>query len=250
MPSHTHDEYHVCANLGHPLAVRHRGGRHAVPAGGLTVIGPGETHTVEDPEDRRVSGSYQVLYLGSGPAGALATELANSPRPAPYFAELSLRDPLLLRKFLALHASTERSTSVLERDMRLTSFLAALIGRHASPRQPARPPRAHRAVALARDFLADNPGVNVSLAELGRVASLSPTHLARAFRHEVGVAPHAYQLQARVQRVKRLLLQGSSVSEAAYVTGFFDESHLARHFKKHVGVAPGSYVRQDPAPRD
>ena len=243
MPSHTHDEFHVCANLGHPLAIRHRGGQHTVAPDGLTVIGPGEPHTVDDPHDRRVSGSYRVLYVGSSRMTGAASELADRPTSVPHFAELALSDPLLLRTFLALHTSIEGSASVLERDTRLMSFLGALLHRHAAARQPARTPRAHRAVALARDFLADHQGENVSLAQLGQVASLSPTHLAKAFRREYGMPPHAYQLQLRLQRAKRLLLQGTSVERTAQDSGFVDPSHLTRHFTRQVGIAPGRYAR-------
>ena len=54
--------------------------------------------------------------------------------------------------------------------------------------------------------------------------------------------PHAFQLQIRLTRAKRLLLQGMPVSAVATETGFFDLSHFTRHFKRHVGVTPGSYV--------
>ena len=64
----------------------------------------------------------------------------------------------------------------------------------------------------------------------------------RLFEHEVGMPPHAYQIQARIAHAKPLLLQGLSVSRVAGDTGFFDASHFTRHFKRHVGVAPGAYA--------
>ena len=56
--------------------------------------------------------------------------------------------------------------------------------------------------------------------------------------------PHAYQLQVRLTRAKRLLLQGVPVSRAATETGFFDLSHFTKHFKRLMGVAPGHYTRE------
>ena len=60
----------------------------------------------------------------------------------------------------------------------------------------------------------------------------------------VGAPPQSYQIQLRVERAKRLLLAGGSVSDAAHTAGFFDLSHFTRHFRRHVGVPPGVYARR------
>lgn len=244
MPTHAHDEYHLCANVGLPGQYSYRGGRHSVAPGSLTVIGPGEVHAVQDPEVRTRSGAYRVLYLDPGLMSDIASQVADAPSGRPHFRDLILRDADLLASFVALHTATESTSAAttLERDERLVLFLATLIDRHADVRTAEEPRHSQRSVLLAVDYLVDNAARNVSLDELARVAALSPTHLAKAFRAQTGIPPHAYQLQVRVQRGKGLLLKGWSVGRVSEELGFFDESHFARHFKRHVGVRPGGYA--------
>lgn len=48
-------------------------------------------------------------------------------------------------------------------------------------------------------------------------------------------------MSRRVDRARRLLLDGGRPAEVATTTGFYDQSHLTRQFKRLVGVAPGRY---------
>jgi AraC-like DNA-binding protein len=49
-------------------------------------------------------------------------------------------------------------------------------------------------------------------------------------------------MMVRVHRARRLLAQGISPSEAAYRTGFYDQSHLTRCFRETLGATPGRYA--------
>nr|WP_244176394.1 helix-turn-helix domain-containing protein [Pseudomonas grimontii] len=45
----------------------------------------------------------------------------------------------------------------------------------------------------------------------------------------------------RIAQVQKLLRTGSSLAEASFTCGFFDQSHMTRAFKKVVGITPGSF---------
>jgi len=101
------------------------------------------------------------------------------------------------------------------------------------------PPRALRRV---REFIEVNLAENISIQELAAIAGLSMYHFARAFKQSVGMPPHAYLVQRRVQRVQDLLTATDlPLSEIALAAGFADQSHCARRFRQHIGVTPGSY---------
>lgn len=83
----------------------------------------------------------------------------------------------------------------------------------------------------------------ITLDEAAALVHAHPAHLVRAFSTAYGIAPHQYLNSRRVDRARRLLLDGVRPSEVATATGFFDQSHLTRHFRKLVGVTPGRYTK-------
>ena len=102
-----------------------------------------------------------------------------------------------------------------------------------------RRPEICRVVEVLRDRFAES----ISLDQLTETAGLSKFHLIRLFRDEVGLAPHAFQLQLRISRARELLASGTSVVEVAAACGFADQAHFSRCFKRAVGYTPGAFQR-------
>jgi AraC-like DNA-binding protein len=60
----------------------------------------------------------------------------------------------------------------------------------------------------------------------------------------MGIAPHRWLLNRRVELAKDLLRdRESSLSEIALRCGFADQSHFTRVFTRRAGVSPGSWRR-------
>jgi AraC-like DNA-binding protein len=96
-----------------------------------------------------------------------------------------------------------------------------------------------------RELLDERVVHGVTLEEAGALLHAHPAHLVRAFSGAYGIAPHQYLMSRRVDRARRLLLDGLPPGEVAVATGFFDQPHLTRHFRKLVGVTPGRYARTE-----
>ena len=104
-------------------------------------------------------------------------------------------------------------------------------------RNPAQP----RPVADALVFMHENYARELSLSDIATAAHLSPFHLARIFKQSLGISPHQYLIQLRVNSARWLLSAGAgdrSLAELANAVGFADQSHLTRHFKRVLGVTP------------
>jgi AraC-like DNA-binding protein/PAS domain-containing protein len=101
------------------------------------------------------------------------------------------------------------------------------------------PARAHRIC----EYIHTNLDQNISLEALAEMAGLSTYHFARAFKQTVGMPPHGYVLQRRIEHAQQMLRNTDlPMSEIALSAGFSDQSHLARHFRRMTGVSP-SVVR-------
>jgi AraC-like DNA-binding protein len=108
---------------------------------------------------------------------------------------------------------------------------------------PALRPPQRRAVERARHYLEHSGDRSVTLAELARAAYVSPFHLHRLFRAELGVSPHEYQTRMRIDRAGRLLADGCSVAEVALAVGYRSPGHFARVFRARTGLTPSEYGR-------
>lgn len=85
----------------------------------------------------------------------------------------------------------------------------------------------------------------VDLATLAALAGLSQSHFCRAFKASTGLAPYRWQLQARIERAKTLLLVSTgSLEVVAEATGFADAVHFGRTFRNLTGATPAAW-RQD-----
>jgi AraC family transcriptional regulator len=82
----------------------------------------------------------------------------------------------------------------------------------------------------------------LSLPVLAQMASLSEYHFLRAFKAEMGLSPHQYIIDQRIQAAKRLLKKTrSDIAGVAHQCGFASHQHLAAAFKRAVGKTPSSY---------
>jgi AraC-like DNA-binding protein len=175
----------------------------------------------------------------------VASQCSDRLTPIPAFSALIVADARLAAMFVKAHRVCEAGADALTAQTTLLDLLALLIQRHSDKQQSMRPlGNEIAAVKRAKEYLTENFNKNISLESLAQIAYLSPFHLLRAFRKAVGLPPHEYLINVRVEHARQLLAQGRAITDVAFETGFCDQCHLNRHFKRIVGVTPGHYLKK------
>ncbi|CAI3104257.1 Bifunctional transcriptional activator/DNA repair enzyme Ada [Acinetobacter calcoaceticus] len=81
----------------------------------------------------------------------------------------------------------------------------------------------------------------ISLEELAQQVSLSRYAIIRLFKANVGLTPHAFQINLKINQARAQLKQGIPLAELAVNLGFSDQSHFPKAFKAHTGITPRQF---------
>ena len=85
----------------------------------------------------------------------------------------------------------------------------------------------------------------VRLDEVARRCNLSVSQFGRTFKKTMGLTPHRWLVQRRLERAQDLLLWSTlPLAEIALDCGFSEQSHFTRTFTRLVGTSPGEWRRQ------
>ena len=94
----------------------------------------------------------------------------------------------------------------------------------------------------AKGILADRLDADLTIGELAAICGMSRGHLARAFKVTVGITPHQWRQQYRIDVAKAMLKAVAvPIADIALKCGFADQSHLSRVFKRLTGESPASW---------
>ncbi len=81
----------------------------------------------------------------------------------------------------------------------------------------------------------------VTLATLGSLVSMSPSHLQRIFKQRMGISPHQYAEACRLKKLRTRLREGESVTNALIEAGYSSPSRLYEYTQTHLGMTPMRY---------
>lgn len=220
-------EAHVVARIETGRSEWSSGGRDwASGPGALQVKQPGDVH-----RDIARDGptTCQIITL---PSDVLEREIGPL-RLAHYVAPGDPRGAALHRLHDAVQAGADR----LAVEVALAEALLSL--RAVADASDAQSGPVRRVKELLRERFEES----MTLDALAAYAGIDKFRLCRAFRSQVGFAPHQYLTHVRIGRAKHLLRSGLPATEVAQRVGMYDQSQLHRHFRRIVGTTPGDYAR-------
>jgi AraC family transcriptional regulator, regulatory protein of adaptative response / methylated-DNA-[protein]-cysteine methyltransferase len=83
----------------------------------------------------------------------------------------------------------------------------------------------------------------LTLAAMGKHVKVSPYHLQRIFKCNMGITPRQYAEASRMRRLKGLFKDGKNVTSALYEAGYGSSSRLYEGASTRLGMTPGTYMR-------
>jgi len=92
-------------------------------------------------------------------------------------------------------------------------------------------------------YVEANLDEKLTLQNLSRQAGLSPFHFQRTFKRILGISPRQYVEARRLERVKRSLTNGETVTNSLYGAGFTSKSRLYEKTPPQLGISPGLFRR-------
>lgn len=238
-PPHVHEALVVAVTETGGAAIKSRGSVEQAHASALFVFNPVEPHAgwMGASDYWR----YRSLYLTRLALDEIARGLGIG--TIPYFTRNMFFDPDLIRDFLKLHRAVEAGRDVfLERELLISSF-GRLFHRHGSwERRIDIGPHDRRLLSRASEMMQDRFAEGLRLQDVAAEVGLTQFQLIGLYKRTLGLTPHAYLTQVRLNHACRLLAHGSPLAEAAIDSGFYDQSAMHRHFRRCYAMTPRQFA--------
>jgi AraC-like DNA-binding protein len=234
-PRHLHETYVIEVVIEGTVEFDCAGKRHIAPPGSIILIHPEDVHT------GRSICNQEVTYWSFCPSAEWMQWFLRTidyPERTVVFQSPTMNDPKIARLLKASHDAFQNELEVLHSESLMTlAFSYLLENQRSSVRQHNEP----RAIYNAKQYLNAKFSQQIHLTDLAQASGLSSFYFLRSFQKATGLTPHEYLCNLRVERARKMLATGASISDTAVQTGFVDQSHLHRHFRRLLGITPGKY---------
>ena len=94
----------------------------------------------------------------------------------------------------------------------------------------------------AMQYIHEKYSDDIDQDKLAKIAGCTKRTLCANFKTLTGMSTGQYILHCRINAAKSYLVQGLSVSEVCYKTGFANFSNFSRTFYNHTGISPKQYA--------
>lgn len=231
---HRHDTYAIGITLAGIQTFRFRGEQwHCLP-GQCHILHPDEKH--DGAAGTEQGFGYRIVYIDPS-----LVQDALPGQPLPFVAHPVLDTERLLQAGASEIWDIDADIDDVAQ-IELVVAAVNLLVCSASGSARTSGPLAIGSLLRVRDLIAACPTQRHSMDELERMAGLDRWTLARQFRAAFGTSPSRFRTLRQLDRVRRLLTQGTPLAAAAIDAGFADQSHMSRQFKLAYGLTPARWA--------
>lgn len=236
--THSHDEFSfgvIDSGVADYRNMRHK---NVIGAGTTVTINPGDAHSCNPDND---DWSYRMLFVDTNWIAQLQQEILKT-HGYDYlaFSRRYQSDNASYIEFSLLFNTLLTEQNPLRSESLLIEYLAPRFSPLVEIKAMTKPGDLYR-VQQVKELIMDQLDTNLSLDQFAACSGLSRYHFIRCFKQVYGQSPHAFQLDQRITKAKRLLATGNSIIDTASSLGFADQSHFHRNFKKRLALTPKQY---------
>lgn len=92
-------------------------------------------------------------------------------------------------------------------------------------------------------YIEEHLNENLSLDRISKAFSIDKYHLCHTFKEETATTVYHFIQLKRITLAKHMLLEGNTLMEACYGSGFNNYSHFITTYKKISGMTPKQYLK-------
>ncbi len=207
----------------------------------ISMINPERVHSNKSIDDQGYK--YRTFNIQPEIFQKIANDIARDEVLLPNFDKVTVKDKHLVAQLLYLHnyLFLNQFDTIQNQNCFYETF-AYLIKTYSSNKLKTSKVNTNTIITnLIKDYLHANFDSKITLEQLSKVSGLSTYYLNRVFSKSIGIPPHKYLMNLRLNKAQELLKLKNSVTEVGYMVGFFDQSHFTRNFKSFLGITPKQY---------
>ncbi len=161
---------------------------------------------------------------------------------------MSVEDPFMLQLGLQIKAETENNNPYGKIFIEsAANLLAAYLLNHYCVQnfriQEYKSSSSSLAIRRAIEYIHSSLDQELSLASMAQLSNISIYHFAHLFKQVVGLAPHHYIMNARMEKAKTLLINTNlPIIQIALEVGY-THNHFIQIFKRYTSLTPSQYRR-------
>ncbi|MCM3356027.1 MULTISPECIES: AraC family ligand binding domain-containing protein [Bacillus] len=239
-PNHFHDYYVIGFIEKGQRYLSCQNQEYIINPGDLLLFNPRDTHSCEQIDGRTLD--YRCINVMPDVMKKAVEEITGAGH-LPYFSHHVLFRHELTSSLQELHILISKEKQALRKEELFLHLLEELIRRYSDVTFLNSIPEPSDEVKMVCGFLEEHYAENVTLNDLSELTGWSKYHLLRSFTKQKGITPNSYLETIRINQAKKLLEQGVRPIDAAFQTGFSDQSHMTKFFKRQVGLTPKQYMK-------
>lgn len=219
-----------------------------LPANLISITAPGDT--VQDFIGATTTALH--VYLKADVLREVAHELFPAHRADRAIIPVFAIDDRVLVSFLHIikEALAENpANNALKMEYLSRALAAHILQAHSSPGVCGAAGAPHgltaRQLRLVLDYIEDNLGKEITIADLASIVGLGRVQLMRRFKSSMRMSAYQYVMHARIRRAQNLLINQKTleIADVAIICGFSNQAHFSSVFKRIANLSPAQYRR-------